>query len=71
MYAFKIIYHALSRQSPRHVYFELFFEWANTGLFFIYYVFFKHTLQILQQIGMSKMSIRYTVLGFELTTFGT
>ena len=29
-----------------------FFKWANPALFFIYFGLFKHTLQILQQIGM-------------------
>ena len=36
--------------------------------FFIYFRLFKHTN--LQQIGMWKMSIQYTVPGFELTTCG-
>ena len=48
----------------------LFLKWANPGLFFVYFRLFKHTLQFLQQINV-KMSIQYTVLGFELTTFGT
>ena len=43
-------------------------KWANPGLFFIYFRIFKHTLQILQQIGVWKLSIQYTVPGFELTT---
>ena len=38
---------------------------------FIYFRLFKHTLQILQQIGMWKMCIQYMVTGFELKTFGT
>ena len=32
---------------------------------------FKHKLQILQQIGMWKNPIQYTVPVFELMTFGT
>ena len=36
--------------------------------FFIYFRLFK---QILQQIDSEKMSIQYSVLGFELMTFGT
>ena len=48
------------------------FLWANPGLFFIYYRLFKHTLQFLQQINVKNViSIQCTVLGFELTTFGT
>ena len=49
---------------------EIFLNCANPGLFFIYFCLLKHTSQILQQIGLQKMSIQYTVLGFELTTFG-
>ena len=38
----------------------IFFKiWANSGLFFFYFHLFKHTLQILQQIGVWKMSIQY------------
>ena len=29
-----------------------FLKWANPGLVFIYFCLLKHTLQILQQIGM-------------------
>ena len=29
-----------------------FFKWANSGLFLICFRLYKHTLQILQQIGM-------------------
>ena len=45
----------------------LFFKWAIPGLFFVYFCLL---LQFLQQ-KMWKMSIQYTVLGFEPTTFGT
>ena len=48
----------------------LFKKWANPGLFFIYLSLFKHKFQFLQQINV-KMSILYTVRGFELMTFGT
>ena len=44
---------------------------AILGLFFVYFCLFKQTLQFLQQINVEKMSIQYTVLGFELTIFGT
>ena len=44
------------------------FKWAIPGLFFVYFCLFKQTLQFLQQIYV-KMSIQYTVLGFEPTTF--
>ena len=41
-------------------------------LFRLFSVFFKQTsLQFLQQIYEEKMSIQYTVPGFEPTTFGT
>ena len=47
-------------------------NWANPGLFFIYFCLFKHTLQFLQQINVKiVMSIQYMVPGFELTTFET
>ena len=46
-------------------------KWTNPGSFLIYFRHFKHTLQFLQQIKMWKMSIQFTVQGFELMTFGT
>ena len=49
---------------------KIFFKWANPGLFFIYFCLFKHALQFYNKY-MWKMSIQYTVAGFELTTFGT
>ena len=33
---------------------QLFFKWANPGIFFIYFRLFKQTLQILKQTGMWK-----------------
>ena len=41
------------------------FKWAIPGLFFIYFRLFKQTTNI-----CDKMSILYTVLGFELTPLG-
>ena len=46
-----------------------FLNGAIPGLFFIYFRVFKQTLQFLQQIGVWKKSIQYTVPGFEPTTF--
>ena len=48
----------------------IFINGPTPGLFFIYFRLFKYTLQILQEIKCEKMSIRYMVLGLELTTFG-
>ena len=42
-------------------------KWANPGLFF---GLFKQTLQIFTTNICEKMSIQYTVPGFEPTTFG-
>ena len=58
-----------------HEWFVLFF-FKKMGqprpLFRLFSVFFKQTsLQFLQQIYEEKMSIQYTVPGFEPTTFGT
>ena len=47
-------------------------KWSILGLFFVYFRLFKQTLQFLQQIYVKNvMTIQYTVLGFEPTTFGT
>ena len=43
---------------------QIFQKWANPGLFFIYFRLFYSKY-------MWKMSIQYTVPGFELMTFGT
>ena len=52
-----------------HNSFDYFFKWANPDIFYrLLSVVFK--LQILQQINV-KMSIQYTVRGFEPTTFKT
>ena len=48
---------------------RIFLNGAIPGLFFIYFLVFKQTLQFLQQIGVWKKSIQYTVPGFEPTTF--
>ena len=45
---------------------EVYFKWANAGLFLIYFPLFKQTLQVLQQLYVKKCS---SVLGFEPTTF--
>ena len=50
--------------------FRIFLGW-NLASFSCIFVFFKRTLQILQQIGMRKMSIQNMVTEFKLTTFGT
>ena len=46
-----------------------FFKWANPGLFFVYFGLFKQTLQIFTTNICEKMSIQYTVPGFEPMTF--
>ena len=46
-----------------------FFKWANLGLFFVYFRSFQTNITIFTIC--EKMSIQYTVLGFEPTTFGT
>ena len=58
-------------ETTKHLHRLIFFKLANPGLFFIYSLIFKHTLQILQQIGMRKMTIQYMMPGFELTTSGS
>ena len=47
-------------------------NWANRGLFFIYFVFSNtHHYNFLKQINVKNgTSIQYMVPGFELTTFG-
>ena len=49
----------------------LFKKWANPGLFFIYFRPSEETLQFFTTNKCEKISIQYTVPGFELTTFGT
>ena len=46
-------------------------KWANPGLFSGIFGLFKQTLQIFTTNRCEKMSIQYTVLGFEPMTFGT
>ena len=49
-------------------------KWANPGFFFVYFRSFsnKHYYNFLQQINVKNvMSIQYTALGFEPTTFGS
>ena len=41
-------------------------KWANPASFSIYFGLFKHSLQILQQIGMRKLSIQDMVQGYKL-----
>ena len=48
-----------------------FLNGPTSACFFIYFHLFKHTVQILQLMGMWKVSIQYTVPGFELMAFGT
>ena len=48
---------------------EVFFKWAIVGLFFIYFQCFSSNQHIFYNKFMWKMSIQYTVPGFELTTF--
>ena len=53
--------------------FRLFFliKWAIPGLFFVYFHPIKQTFLIFTTIKCETMSIQYTVLGFEPTTFST
>ena len=46
-----------------------FLKWAIRGLFVYSLLFYKQTLEFLQQNNVQKMSIRHMVLGFEPTTF--
>ena len=53
---------------------KLFFikKWANPGLFFVYFWSFQaNIITIFTTNICEKMSIQYTVQGFEPTTFGT
>ena len=52
---------------------QMFFKenWANPGLFSFIFGLFKQTLQIFTTNICEKMSIQYTVPGFEPKTFGT
>ena len=58
-----------SRSKP----FLLFFlkKWANPGLFSFIFGHLKQTLQNFTTNRCEKISIQYTVPGFEHTTFGT
>ena len=47
-----------------------FFKWANPGLFFTYFRLFKH-ITIFTTNKCEKMSVQYTVPGFEVMTFET
>ena len=47
-------------------------NWANPGLFFVYFRSFQTNNTILQQMNVKNvMSIQYPAPGFEPTTFGT
>ena len=46
-------------------------KWANHGLFFVYFWSFQTNITIFTTIICEKMSIQYTVPGFEPTTYGT
>ena len=46
-------------------------KWANLGLFFVYFRSFQTNITIFTTNICEKMSIQYTVPGFEPTTFGT
>ena len=47
-------------------------KWANPGLFFLYFRSFKRNIVTIFTTNIcEKMSIQYTVLGFDPTTFGT
>ena len=46
-------------------------KWANPGLFFVYFRSFQTNITIFTAYTCKKMSIQYTVPGFEPTTFGT
>ena len=48
-----------------------FFKWANPGLFFVYFWSFQTNITNFCNKYMWKNVLQYTVLGFELTTFGT
>ena len=58
----------ISLRDPDQI--ALFFKWANPGLFFVYFHLFKHTLQILQRIGMCKNVHLVYSAGIRSTTFG-
>ena len=46
-------------------------KWANPHLFLIYFRLFQTQITIITGNKSEKLSIQYTVPGFELTTFGT
>ena len=49
---------------------HLFFKWANPGLFLVYFRPFQTNVTIFTTNKCEKISIQYTVPGFEPTTFG-
>ena len=49
----------------------IFLKWAFPGLFLIYFRLLQTKIRNFTTIKYEKMSIQYTVLGFEPTTFGT
>ena len=53
------------------VFLIIFKNWANPGLFFVYFRSFQTNNTILQQMNVKNvMSIQYPAPGFEPTTFG-
>ena len=46
-------------------------KWANPGLFFVYFRSFQTNITIFKTNICEKMSIQYSVLGFEPITFRT
>ena len=51
-------------------YFFFLKKWANPGLFFVYFQSFQTNITIFTTNICEKMSIQYTVPGFEPMTFG-
>ena len=49
---------------------KVFFKWASPGLFYVYFRSFQTNIAIFTTNICEKMSIQYTVPGFEPTTFG-
>ena len=50
---------------------SIFFKWSNPGLFMFIFVFSNAHYKFYSKKVSEKMSIQYTVYGFELATFGT
>ena len=66
----RIVLLSVVDHGPVNVFFKK--KQPSSASFFAYFRPFKHTIQFLQQIYVNIfMSIQYTVLGFEPTTFGT